>query len=83
MDHDHLPLAAEVDDALHEVEVDAGAGRVVRERDDEHPRLGPADVVGGGEAVEELLGELVLRSSGWASERIGTWRRSAPANSGP
>ena len=57
MDDDHLPLAAEVDDALHERQLDDGAGRVVREREHEHARLGPADVVGRGEAVEELLGE--------------------------
>ena len=54
---DHLPLATEVDDALHEVELDAGAGGVVWEGCDEHARLRPTDVVGGGQAVEELLGE--------------------------
>jgi hypothetical protein len=58
VDDDHLPLPAEVDDPLHEVEVDDGPRRVVRERDDEHPRLGPTDVIGGREPVEELLGEL-------------------------
>ncbi len=57
MDGDHAPLAAEVDDALHERQLDDGARRVVRERQHEDPRLRPADVVGGREAVEELVGE--------------------------
>jgi hypothetical protein len=38
--HDHLALATEVDDPLHEREVDGGPGGVVRERDDEHRGLG-------------------------------------------
>jgi hypothetical protein len=80
---DHAPLAAEVDDPLHERQLDDRAGRVVREREHEHARwLGPPDVVGRGEAREELLRE-ALALLRWASERIGTCRRSAPANSGP
>ena len=51
---DHLALAAEVDDALHERNVDARARGVVRERDHEHPRLRPADVVGLVEALERV-----------------------------
>jgi hypothetical protein len=56
---DHLVLAAEVDHPLHEGEVDGGAGRVVRERDDEHPRLGPADVPRRLQAAHEVVGEVL------------------------
>ena len=78
---DHLPLPAEVDDALHEVEVDARAGRVVGEGDDEHAGLRPADLPRRLEAVEEVAGVVLCTRVGRL--RIGTWRRSAPANSGP
>ena len=54
MHGDHLALAAEVDDPLHELDVDARARRVVRERDHEHARLGPADVPGLVQALERV-----------------------------
>ena len=54
MHGDHLALAAEVDDPLHELDVDARACRVVRERDHEHARLGPADVPGLVQALERV-----------------------------
>ncbi len=54
MDDHHLLLPAEVDDALHEVEVDARAGRVVGEGDDEDAGLRPADLPRRLEALEEV-----------------------------
>ena len=79
---DHLPLPAEVDHPLHELQVDARPGRVVREGDDEHAGLRPADLPRRLEVGEEVAG-VVLLDPGVGRLRIGTWRRSAPANSGP
>ena len=59
MHHDHPALSAEVDDPLHEGEIDRGTGRVVREGDHEHARLRPTDLVGGVERLEEALLEVL------------------------
>ena len=54
--HDqHLAVPGPVDHLLHEVEVDAGGGGVVGDRDHRHPGLGPAVVPGELHPVDELV----------------------------
>ncbi|CAB4836982.1 unannotated protein [freshwater metagenome] len=55
MDDDHVALAAEVDDLLHERDIDAHGGGIVRERDHEHARLGPGVLVTALQVVDELV----------------------------
>jgi len=52
---DHLAFTAEVDDALHERQVDRRASRIVRKRNDEHAGLGPADFPRLVQRVEEII----------------------------
>ena len=55
MHHHHLVLPGEVDDLLHEVQLHAGGGGVVRERDHRHPGLGPAVAPRQPHPVDELV----------------------------
>ena len=54
----HLVLAREVDHALHELEVDAGGGRVVRERQHDDARPRPRVLP----RLEQVVEEVLLRS---------------------
>jgi hypothetical protein len=54
--HDHeLALACEIDDALHELEIDGRGRRIVREREQHDPRPRPRALVRVDEVAEEIL----------------------------
>ena len=55
VDDDQIPLGRERDDLLEERGIDTDRRRVVRERDDEHPRLGPAVLPGPLQVGDELV----------------------------
>jgi hypothetical protein len=55
MHQHHLVLPGEGDQPLHEGEVDARRGRVVGERENDHPGLGPGLLPGVHQAVEEIV----------------------------
>jgi hypothetical protein len=55
VDQQNLVLEGEVDHPLHEGQVDAGGGRVVGERQHDHPGPGPGEAPGLLDVLEEVL----------------------------
>ena len=76
-DHD-IAFEGEGDESLHEGEVDARARRVVRKRDDDHPRLDLRPFPSGEQSLEEVVAGVVLAHP-WVVHRHGDDGRAREA----